>query len=78
MPLFELSFIFRDFGGTTAKNPLILSIFGEYKTSQKQPSKIAKQPLTYKTRNAKVVGHRGAAQIQIRIVFLNIVHNVLR
>lgn len=52
MPLFELSFIYRDFCGATAKKCLKYQAFRQIQTRPKPPSKITKQPLTYKTRNA--------------------------
>ena len=51
MPLFELSFIYRDFCGATAKKCLKYQAFRQIQTRPKPPSKITKQPLTYKTRN---------------------------
>ena len=34
MPLFELSFIYRDFSGATAKKALNIKLFGKYKVAQ--------------------------------------------
>ena len=55
MPLFELSFIYRDFCGATAKKCLKYQAFRQIQTRPKPPSKITKQPLTYKTRNQVVL-----------------------
>ena len=54
MPLFELSFIYRDFSGATAKKALNINHFRRIQRHPKLPSKITKQPLTHKTRNQVV------------------------
>ena len=54
MPLFELSLIYRDFSGATAKKAFHIKHFRWIRSTLKLPSKIAKLPLTYKTRNQVV------------------------
>ena len=51
MALFELSCIYRNFSGATAKKAFNFKRFRRIQSIPKQPSKIAKQPLTHKTRN---------------------------
>ena len=51
MPLFELSCIYRNFSGATAKKAFNFKRFRRIQSRPKQPSKIAKLPLTHKTRN---------------------------
>lgn len=55
MPLFELSFIYRDLCGATAKKAFNIKHFRRIRSFLKPPSKITKQPLTYKTRNQVVL-----------------------
>ena len=51
MPLFELSFIYRDFSGAAAKKAFIFKHFRRIESRPKLPSKITKLTLTHKTRN---------------------------
>ena len=51
MPLFELSCIYRNFSGATAQKAFNIKLFWRIRSRPKPPSKIAKLPLTHKTRN---------------------------
>ena len=51
MPLFEFSWIYRDFIGTTGKKAFNIKHFRRIESRPKLPSKIVKLPLTHKTRN---------------------------
>ena len=66
MPLFELSFIYRDLCGATAKKAFNIKHFRRIRSSLKPPSKITKQPLTYKTRNAVYVMYLGFESLTLR------------
>ena len=51
MPLFEFPWIYRGFSSVTAQKAFHSKHFRRIQSHPKQPSKIAKQPLTHKTRN---------------------------
>lgn len=54
MPLFEFPCIYRGFSSITAQKAIHIKRFRRIQSSPKPPSKITKQPLTYKTRNQVV------------------------
>ena len=54
MPLFALSCIYRNFSGATAQKAFNIKLFWRIRSRPKPPSKIAKLPLTHKTRNQVV------------------------